>query len=504
MSANFYQAIEQALSKTPEKEIIKSTVEGAITTEQLLQSVSRMTHALIDIGVKPGDRVSVQVEKSLANVYLYLATLKIGAVYLPLNTAYTDSEIEYFLSDATPTLHVCTSARESGAQAIASKLENVTVKTLDVATGSLWQQFEATSIDAEHTETVPRDSDDLAVILYTSGTTGRPKGAMITHSNLLSNANMLTEAWQYSDKDSLLHALPLFHIHGLFVALNLSLVNNAQIFLLPKFDPQLVLETLPEATVMMGVPTFYVRLLGSGQLTPENCAHMRLFISGSAPLLVETSEAFFKASGHRILERYGMTETGMSCSNPLNGDRRAGTVGPALPGVEARVVGDDGQPVAAGIVGTLEVRGPHVFKGYWKLPEKTASEFRDDGFFITGDLATLSEDGYVSIVGRGKDLIITGGLNVYPKEIEDEINQFDGVDESAVIGVKHPDFGEGIIAVVVASADLDLDGLKAQCKKDLAGFKNPKGWYVVDALPRNTMGKVQKNLLREQYANEFC
>lgn len=500
MSANFYQAIEQAISKTPEKEIIKSTVEGSITSQQLLQAVSRMAQVLTDCGVKPGDRVSVQVEKSLGNVYVYLATLKVGAVYLPLNTAYTDAEIDYFLSDASPALHVCSSNREAGAQTIADRLGNVTVKTLNVADGTLWQAFLQTETEAA---TVDRKEDDLAVILYTSGTTGRPKGAMITHSNLMANATMLADAWQYNSDDSLLHALPLFHIHGLFVALNLSLVKNAQILLLPKFDPQLVLDTLPDATVMMGVPTFYVRLLGTGKLSPDLYKHMRLFISGSAPLLVETSEAFFQATGHRILERYGMTETGMSCSNPLDGDRRAGTVGPPLPGVEARVVDDNGQPVAANTVGVLEVRGPHVFKGYWQLPEKTASEFRDDGFFITGDLATLSEDGYVSIVGRGKDLIITGGLNVYPKEIEDEINQFAGVAESAVVGVKHPDFGEGIIAVVVPSGELDLDALKAKCKKDLAGFKNPKAWYVTDALPRNTMGKVQKNILRDQYAQEF-
>ena len=325
---------------------------------------------------------------------------------------------------------------------------------------------------------------------------------MITHSNLVANAEMLTEAWSYSSDDVLLHALPLFHVHGLFVALNLALMNGGPVIMLPKFDPDMVLEAMPDATVMMGVPTYYTRLLADPRFNPDISGHMRLFISGSAPLLVETSDEFFDRTGQRILERYGMTETGMSCSNPLNGDRRAGSVGPPLPGVEVRVIAEDGAELPPGEIGSLEVKGDHVFKGYWKLPEKTAAEFKGD-WFITGDMATLSEDGYVSIVGRGKDLIISGGLNIYPKEIEDVLNDQDGVVESAVVGVPHPDFGEGIVAVLVGEKELDMDVLQATCREKLAGFKVPRRWIQLDALPRNTMGKVQKNLLRDDYTDSF-
>ena len=347
-----------------------------------------------------------------------------------------------------------------------------------------------------------RDSDDLASIIYTSGTTGKPKGAMITHSNLVANAEMLTEAWNYRSDDVLLHALPLFHVHGLFVALNLALMNGGSVIMLPKFDPDAVLDAMPDSTVMMGVPTYYTRLLADQRFNRDVSGHMRLFISGSAPLLVETSDEFFERTGQRILERYGMTETGMSCSNPLNGDRRAGSVGPPLPGVEVRIVDEDGAELTRGEIGSLEVRGEHVFKGYWKLPEKTATEFKGD-WFITGDMATLSDDGYVSIVGRGKDLIISGGLNIYPKEIEDVLNDQDGVVESAVVGVPHPDFGEGIVAVLVGEHELEMEALQAACREKLAGFKVPRRWIQLDSLPRNTMGKVQKNLLRDDYIESF-
>jgi malonyl-CoA/methylmalonyl-CoA synthetase len=326
---------------------------------------------------------------------------------------------------------------------------------------------------------------------------------MITHSNLVANADMLTEAWSYSSDDVLLHSLPLFHVHGLFVALNLALMNGGPVIMLPKFDPDMVLEAMPNATVMMGVPTYYTRLLADPRFNRDVSGHMRLFISGSAPLLVETSDEFFERTGQRILERYGMTETGMSCSNPLNGDRRAGSVGPPLPGVEVRIIAEDGSELSRGEIGSLEVKGDHVFKGYWKLPEKTATEFKGD-WFITGDMATLSEDGYVSIVGRGKDLIISGGLNIYPKEIEDVLNDQDGVIESAVVGVPHPDFGEGIVAVLVGEHELDMDALQAICREKLAGFKVPRRWIQLDSLPRNTMGKVQKNLLRDDYTDSFA
>ena len=352
------------------------------------------------------------------------------------------------------------------------------------------------------TDIVGRDSDDLASIIYTSGTTGKPKGAMITHSTRVANAEMVTEAWNYRSDDVLLHALPLFHVHGLFVALNLALMNGGSVIMLPKFDPDAVLNAIPDSTVMMGVPTYYTRLLADQRCNRDVSGHMRLFISGSAPLLVETSDEFFERTGQRILERYGMTETGMSCSNPLNGDRRAGSVGPPLPGVEVRIVDEDGAELPRGEIGSLEVRGEHVFKGYWKLPEKTATEFKGD-WFITGDMATLSVDGYVSIVGRGKDLIISGGLNIYPKEIEDVLNDQDGVVESAVVGVPHPDFGEGIVAVLVGEQELDMETLQAACREKLAGFKVPRRWIQLDSLPRNTMGKVQKNLLRDDYIESF-
>ncbi|QGG79253.1 AMP-binding protein [Litorivicinus lipolyticus] len=497
MSSNLFSHIETALARDPDS-VILETLDGTETrAEALLEAVDRMASLLASLGLKPGERLSAQVDKDAMNVVLYLACLKAGGVYLPLNSGYTDSEIEYFLSDAEPVIHVCTTSRQAGAEAIAARLGGLQVQTLDLDGGSLRAAFEAHT--GRFGATVARAPSDLASFLYTSGTTGKPKGAMLTHNNLLSNAQMLTQAWDYSTEDTLLHALPLFHVHGLFVALNLALVNAAKVILLPKYEVEAVLQALPRTRVMMGVPTYYTRLLSEARFDRALTGHMRLFISGSAPLLVETSDQFFERTGQRILERYGMTETGMSCSNPLNGDRRAGSVGPALPGVQARIVSEDGAPSAAGEIGSLQVKGDHVFAGYWKLPEKTASEFTDDGFFVTGDLATLSDDGYVSIVGRGKDLIITGGLNVYPKEIEDVLNDMPGIKESAVIGVPHPDFGEGIVAVLVAEDTLDLDAVKAACRVAMAAFKLPRTWHIVDELPRNTMGKVQKNLLRERF-----
>jgi len=358
------------------------------------------------------------------------------------------------------------------------------------------------------TPAVPRTADDLAAILYTSGTTGRStgrsKGAMITHGNLLANAETLIEAWSISGDDVLLHALPIYHVHGLFVALNTCLMTSAEILFHQKFDADAVLDALPEATLMMGVPTFYTRLLASDRLTEERCRKMRLFIAGSAPLLDETFRAFEDRTGHAILERYGMTETGMLCSNPLEGDRRPGTVGPPLADVDVRVADENGAILEQGDVGILEVRGPNVFKGYWRMPEKTEEEFRDDGFFITGDISRIDADGYVQIVGRAKDMIISGGFNVYPKEIEQVIDQQDGVGESAVIGLKHPDFGEGVAAVVTASGDrLDEADVIDACRAELAAFKVPKAVFVIDELPRNAMGKVQKNQLRERFASAF-
>jgi len=503
MSHNLYSAIQRSLHRDPSRVILQLLDGHSVTAGDLDRDSAILASVLAASGVTSGDRVSAQIEKSRMNVVLYLAVLRIGGIYLPLNTAYTDSEIEYFLTDAEPALHVCSAQRAAHAETLVDRVPGLTVMTLGDDNGSLFDAFQAASAAGNQiTTVVDKAVDDVASILYTSGTTGKPKGAMITHGNLVSNAQMLTEAWGYTADDTLLHALPLFHVHGLFVALNLALINGGTVLLLPKFDPALVLQGLPHCTVMMGVPTYYTRMLTEPAFNREATAHMRLFISGSAPLLVETSDAFYERTGQRILERYGMTETGMSCSNPLHGERRAGAVGPPLPGVEVRVVGEDGSELPRGAIGALEVKGAHVFKGYWKLPEKTAAEFKGE-WFITGDMAMLSEDGYISIVGRGKDLIISGGLNIYPKEIEDVLNDQQGVIESAVIGVQHPDFGEGIVAVLVGSQPLDMAVLEAVCREKLAGFKVPRRWIQLDVLPRNTMGKVQKNILRDDYADSF-
>ncbi len=503
MSNNLYSAIQSALHKAPERALIRLLDGRSLTGADLDRDSAILASVLVAAGVTPGDRVSVQVDKSWMNVVLYLAVLRVGGVYLPLNTAYTDSEITYFVTDAEPKVHVCSAQRAAHVEGLTGEVAGLSVMTLGDESGSLYDAFLAAQSAGSRVDAIAdRAADDIASILYTSGTTGKPKGAMITHGNLLSNAQMLTEAWGYSGEDTLLHALPLFHVHGLFVALNLALVNGGPVWLLPKFDPALVMEALPQSTVMMGVPTYYTRMLAEPSFDQAATAHMRLFISGSAPLLVETSDEFFERTGQRILERYGMTETGMSCSNPLHGDRRAGAVGPPLPGVEVRVVGEDGQELPRGEIGSLEVKGAHVFKGYWKLPEKTAAEFRGE-WFITGDMAVHSEDHYISIVGRGKDLIISGGLNIYPKEIEDLLNDQPGVVESAVIGVPHPDFGEGIVAVLVGGEPLDMSALEAVCREKLAGFKVPRRWVQLESLPRNTMGKVQKNLLRDDYKDSF-
>jgi malonyl-CoA/methylmalonyl-CoA synthetase len=504
MPHNLFSLIQLQFLNQSDRILLSVPGGRSLTGSELDAETACMAAVLIDAGVEPGDRVSAQVEKGWMNVLLYLAVLRIGGVYLPLNSAYTESEVEYFLTDAEPRVHVCPQVRREHAESLVqSANEQLKVMTLDGDLGFLRDVFDDFKLSGRAVEeVVSREAADLASIIYTSGTTGKPKGAMISHSNLIANAEMLTEAWAYSKADTLLHALPLFHVHGLFVGLNLALVNGGPIILLPKFDPTLVLEVMPDTTVMMGVPTYYTRLLSDDRFNRVTSSQMRLYISGSAPLLVETSDSFFERTGHRILERYGMTETGMSCSNPLVGERRAGSVGPHLPGVSVRVMGDDGYSVAGGEIGSLEVKGPHVFSGYWKLPEKTASEFKGE-WFITGDLAILSEDGYISIVGRDKDLIISGGLNIYPKEIEDVLNDQPDVLESAVVGVSHPDFGEGIVAILVGKKALDMVVLEAACREKLAGFKVPKRWLQHDALPRNTMGKVQKNLLRDNYKDSF-
>jgi malonyl-CoA/methylmalonyl-CoA synthetase len=464
---------------------------------------ARFANALVARGVKPGDRVAAQVEKSIEALMLYLGTIRAGAIFLPLNTAYTPAEIEYFLGDAEPAVFVCDPAKAEALKPFADKA-GAKLETLGVGAGSLLDKANAAA--AEFAD-VARGADDLAAILYTSGTTGRSKGAMLSHDNLASNALSLVDYWRFSKGDVLLHALPIFHTHGLFVATNTILLAGASMILLPKFDPEQVFKYLPRATSMMGVPTFYVRLLQDQRLSKEAVKHMRLFVSGSAPLLAETHREWRERTGHAILERYGMTETNMNTSNPYDGDRVAGTVGFPLPGVSARVTDpESGTELARDEIGMIEVKGPNVFKGYWRNPEKTKAEFRADGFFITGDLGKIDSAGYVHIVGRGKDLIITGGYNVYPKEVEAEIDEMPGVIESAVIGCPHPDFGEGVTAVVVAKpgAEVSAAGIAAALEQRLAKFKQPKQVFVVAELPRNTMGKVQKNLLREQYKDIYA
>jgi malonyl-CoA/methylmalonyl-CoA synthetase len=472
----------------------------------LQQASARFANTLVDLGVQSGDRVAVQVEKSAESIFLYLAALRVGAVFLPLNTAYTLHELEYFLGDAEPRVVVCDPARLAALQPVATRLGVASVQTLGID-GNSGTLVDLAGRQSGDFKDVPRSAGDLAAILYTSGTTGRSKGAMITHDNLWSNAEVLRTAWRYRPADVLLHALPIFHVHGLFVAINLTLAAGAALVLLPRFEPDPVFRWLPRCNVLMGVPTYYVRLLQDARLTRDAVAHMRLFVSGSAPLLADTHREWRARTGHAILERYGMTETGMNASNPYDGERVPGTVGPPLPGVELRVVDlASGAPLPPDTVGMLEVRGRNVFAGYWRMPDKTQAEFRADGYFTTGDLGKIDARGYVHIVGRGKDLIITGGYNVYPKEVEAEIDALPGVVESAVIGLPHRDFGEAVTAVAVVTpreAPWNESEVLATLKTRLAGYKCPKRVLFVTDLPRNTMGKVQKNLLREQYQDLY-
>jgi malonyl-CoA/methylmalonyl-CoA synthetase len=480
------------------------TPEGLrISYGDLIALSGQIANVLVSRGVKVGDRVAAQTEKSVPGLVLYLATVRAGAVYLPLNTAYTLNELDYFIGDAEPSLIVCDPAKAEGLAAIAAKV-GAKVETLGAdGKGSL---TEAATTQKPGFTTAPRENDDLAAILYTSGTTGRSKGAMLTHDNLASNSLSLVDFWRFTDKDVLIHALPIYHTHGLFVASNVTLFARASMIFLPKLDPELIIKLMARATVLMGVPTFYTRLLQSPNLTKESTAHMRLFISGSAPLLAETHREWFARTGHAVLERYGMTETNMNTSNPYDGERVPGAVGQALPGVSVRVTDPEtGKELAADTIGMIEVKGSNVFKGYWRMPEKTKAEFRDDGFFITGDLGKIDAKGYVHILGRGKDLVISGGFNVYPKEIESEIDAMPGVTESAVIGVPHADFGEGVTAVVVANKGAAVSEAEVLGALDgrIAKFKMPKKVIFVDDLPRNTMGKVQKNVLRDTYAGIY-
>lgn len=473
-----------------------------LSGDGFFRMIAQTAHALQAAGVMAGDRVAVQVAKSPMALAVYGAAVAVGAVFLPLNTAYTAAEVDYFVGNATPRVLICDPAQ---AQAFAplAKAHGATLMTLDGAGGGTLADALAGQSDA--LTATPCRADDLAAILYTSGTTGRSKGAMLTQGNLLSNAQALADLWQFTKADVLLHALPIFHTHGLFVASNVSLLTGGKMIFLPGFDQDVVLRLLPQATVMMGVPTFYTRLLDDPRFDRDLTAGMRLFTSGSAPLLAETHRAFEARTWHRILERYGMTETNMNTSNPYEGDRRAGTVGLPLPGVEVRIMAD-GAEVAPGVAGVIEVRGPNVFAGYWQMPEKTAEEVRPDGWFITGDIGRVDADGYVQIVGRAKDLVISGGFNVYPVEVEAELDAQPGVLESAVVGLPHSDFGEAVFAVLVAQPGVVLDPVQvlAGLRDRLARYKQPKAAVVVKALPRNTMGKVQKAELRKIYADWFA
>ena len=493
----------------PHAKSSRPLIHGAAPVDyaRFLERADRLAHALAASGVGPGERVAVQVHKSWPALALYAACVKAGAVFLPLNTAYTAGEVEYFVRDAEAALLVCDPERLDPLDA-AVQGSGARLMTMNREGGG---DLHAAGRDGAF-EAVERAPDDLASILYTSGTTGRSKGAMLTQANLLSNAEALAKAWRWREDDVLLHALPIFHTHGLFVACNVTFLTGASLIFQPGFDRDAILEALPRATTMMGVPTFYTRLLADERFDRERVAHMRLFTSGSAPLLAETHAAFEARTGHRILERYGMTETNMNTSNPYapedGGERRAGTVGFPLPGVEVRVADPEtGEEVARGEIGGIEVRGPNVFAGYWGMAEKTREEFRDaaDGrrWFQTGDLGQVDADGYLTIVGRSKDLIIAGGYNIYPKEIELAIDEMEGVAESAVIGVPHADFGESVVAIVVPApgAAPEPDAIMAGLAERLARFKLPRRVEIVDELPRNTMGKVQKNVLRERFSS---
>jgi len=502
MSENLYHLLKANFPSDGTTTCMTLADGGTLSYAQIDAAAGRFANLLSKLGVAKGERVAVQTDKSVNAVCLYLGCLKAGAVYLPLNTAYTPAEVSYFLTDARPKLLVARPESRAALENVAAAAGVAHLHTMDAEGGGSLTQ--ASADQAEEAPTAVMAADDLAAILYTSGTTGRSKGAMLTHRNLSSNALALREIWRFTAEDVLLHALPIFHVHGLFVAINTTLMSGASMIFLPRFDLDQAIRLLPSATVMMGVPTFYVRLLGDPRFDSALVSHMRLCVSGSAPLLEETFREFEQRTGLRILERYGMTEAGMITSNPYDGERRAGTVGFPLPGVEIRVADDSGNALAPEEIGVLEAKGPNIFKGYWNMPEKTAEDFRADGFFITGDIAKIDARGYVHIVGRAKDLVISGGYNVYPKEIELVIDELPGVVESAVIGLPHPDFGEAVAAVVKRSGSVAEDEIIAAAKGRLANFKVPKRVFFVEDLPRNAMGKVQKAQLRETYKDIFA
>jgi len=515
---NLFAALRAAFPRDLDQTAVQTETGLHYSWRDLERASAMLANLLQSLGLPAGSRIAAHVDKSVEAMLLYLASLRAGYVYLPLNVAYQSAELQYFLGNAEPAVLVCSPRDFGWASKLAFQAGTQYVFTLDdQRQGSLLERA------AQHSDVhtiAPRKADDLAAMVYTSGTTGRSKGAKLSHGNLLSNAKTLKDYWGWTKTagpegrgDVLIHCLPIFHVHGLFVALHGALLNGSKMIWMARFDPKQVLAYLPQATVFMGVPTLYVRLLGETGLTPQACANMRLFVAGSAPLLLETFQDWTARTGHTILERYGMSETVMLSSNPYGPDarhggqaeRRGGTVGFPLPGVQLRVSRGEGKPCAVGEVGNIEVRGPNVFSGYWRMPEKTAEEFTQDGYFKTGDVGMVDARGYVSIVGRSKDLIISGGYNVYPAEIEGYINAMPGVAESALVGVPHPDFGEVGVAVVIAKSGAapDADAIVQSLKANLANFKIPKRCFVLAELPRNAMGKVQKNLLRQQYQNLF-
>ncbi len=504
---NLYSVLENGFPNDRQSCALETHDGLYYSWSDLERATAMMANLLHGLGIPKGSRVAVQVEKSPEALFLYLATLKAGYVYLPLNTAYQAAEIEYFIQNAEPAVMICSSKNFAWVSKIAFKSGTRHVFTLDDnRTGTL---LDRAAVQSDRFKTVACGDDDLAAILYTSGTTGRSKGAMLTHKNLCSNALVLQKFWGWIKGDVLLHALPIFHVHGLFVAAHGALINGSKMIWLPRLDTAALIQNMPRSTVMMGVPTFYVRLLADKNFTKAVCRNMRLFVSGSAPLLTETFNTFKELTGETILERYGMSETVMLVSNPYKGARVGGSVGLPLTDVKVRVVDENNKPCPVNTIGSIQVKGPNVFKGYWRMPEKTAEEFTADGWFKTGDVGRFGgmangakvPDDYLCIVGRSKDLIISGGYNVYPKEIESFIDDMDGVDESAVIGVPHPDFGEAVMAIVVAKpgAKLDSKAMIDVLKGQIANFKVPKRIEIVSDLPRNAMGKVQKNILRQQY-----
>ena len=505
MSENLFTLFAAGFPKDLSRVFLERPDGTVLTYADLLDRSARLANVLVELGVKPGDRVAVQVEKTAEAVTLYLAALRAGAVYLPLNTAYTPAEIRYFLGDAEPAVFVCGPTLIDEMKKLACEIGVPHVETLDPAgRGTLMDKAAKASSSFSD---VARTGDDLAAILYTSGTTGRSKGAMLSHGNLASNAKTLRETWRFTPDDRLLHALPIFHTHGLFVAINITLMTGSSLIFLPTFDAGEMMRLLPKATVMMGVPTFYVRLLARPDFDRGATQHMRLFVSGSAPLSAETHKEFSARTGHAILERYGMTETNMNTSNPYDGDRIPGSVGFPLPGVEIRIADPEtGKALPQGEIGVIDIRGPNIFKGYWRMPEKTKEEFRADGFFVSGDLGYIDAKGYIYISGRAKDLVISGGYNVYPAEVEVAIEAIPGVAECAVIGVPHADFGEAVVAVVAPKpgSTIDEKEIQAAIAGDLAKYKQPKRVFVTRDLPRNTMGKVQKKDLRETYKATFA